>query len=131
MNQDIQFFLITLIFLEIFEVYWQQGKSFRNYISNLFFFYKKGVMIFILLHPTLYFIMFAQISFQNYSFLASLLVIIKILDIGLKISLMDRIYNKKDLGSFEALIKADYPLSLGIKSAGLIIYPTIFFFAFS
>lgn len=131
MDQNIQLFLIMLIFLEIFEIYWQRGKSFRDYIANLFYFYKKGIIVFILLHPTLYFVMFSQIALKNYSFLASLLVLIKICDIGFKISLMDKIYNNKDLGSFEALIKADYPLSLGMKSIGLIIYSSIFFFAFS
>jgi len=112
-------------------MYWQKGKSFRAYVDNLFFFYKKGVIVFILLHPTLYFILFAQIAFQNYSFLISLLIIIKILDIGFKITLMDKIYNNKDLGAFKMMLEADYPISLGIKGTGLIIYSTLFFFAFS
>ena len=123
--------LIVLIFLEIFEISWQKGKNFRDYINNLFFFYKKSIFLFILLHPTLYFIMFAQMTLQNYSFLASLLVLIKVFDIGFKISIMDKIYNQKDLGSFKPLLEANYPLSIGIKGAGLIIYPTLFFFAFS
>jgi hypothetical protein len=123
--------LIVLICLELFELSWQKGKNFRDYINNLFFFYKKNIFVFILLHPTLYFVMFAQITLQNYSFLASMLVLIKVFDIGFKISLMDKIYNQKDLGSFKPLLDANYPLSLGIKGAGLIIYPTIFFFAFS
>ena len=123
--------LIVLICLELFELSWQKGKNFRDYINNLFFFYKKSIFVFILLHPTLYFVMFAQMTLQNYSFLASLLVLIKIFDIGFKISLMDKIYNQKDLGAFKPLLEANYPLSLGIKGAGLIIYPTIFFFAFS
>jgi hypothetical protein len=122
---------IVLIFLEIFEISWQKGKNFRDYIDNLFFFYKKSIFVFILLHPTLYFVMFAQMTLQNYSLLASLLVLIKVFDIGFKISLMDKIYKQKDLGAFKPLLEANYPLSKGIKGAGLIIYPTLFFFAFS
>ncbi|HIP29619.1 MAG TPA: hypothetical protein EYG93_05110 [Sulfurospirillum arcachonense] len=124
-------FLIILILLELFEISWQKGKNFRDYINNLFFFYKKSIFIFILLHPTLYFVMFSQIALQNYSFLASMLVLIKVFDIGFKISLMDKIYNQKDLGAFKPLLEANYPLSKGVKGAGLIIYPAIFFFAFS
>ncbi len=131
MSQNIQLFLTALIILEIFEIFWQRGKNFRAYVNNLFYFYKKGVIVFILLHPTLYFVMFSQIALQNYSFLASMLVLIKVFDIGFKILLMDKIYNQKDLGSFKPLLEANYPISLGIKGAGLIIYPTIFFFAFS
>lgn len=124
-------FLIILILLELFEISWQKGKNFRDYINNLFFFYKKSIFIFILLHPTLYFVMFSQIALQNYSFLASMLVLIKVFDIGFKISLMDKIYNQKDLGAFKPLLEANYPLSKGVKGTGLIIYPAIFFFAFS
>ena len=124
-------FLIVLMFLEIFEISWQKGNNFRDYISNLFSFYKKSVVLFILLHPTLYFIIFAQMSLQNYSFIASLLVLIKIFDIGFKISLMDKIYSKKDLGAFEPLLKNNYPISISMKCIGLIIYPTLFFFGFS
>ena len=124
-------FLIILIFLEIFEISWQKGKNFRDYIGNLFSFYKKSVIFFILLHPTLYFVAFAQISLQNYSTLASILVLIKVFDIGFKISLMDKIYNNKDLGSFEPLLKANYNIPIGMKFLGIVLYPTLFFFAFS
>ena len=44
---------------------------------------------------------------------------------------MDKIYNNKDLGAFKMMLEADYPISLGIKGTGLIIYSTLFFFAFS
>ena len=124
-------FLIILIFLEFFEISWQKGKNFRDYVSNLFGYYKKGIIFFMLLHPTLYFILFAQMSLQNYSVLASILVMIKVVDVGFKISLMDKIYNKKDLGSFEPLLKENYDIPSGMKLLGIVIYPTLFFFAFS
>lgn len=127
----IEQFFIILVILEIFEISWQKGKNFRDYISSLFSFYKKGVIFFILLHPTLYFVIFAQITLQNYSFLASSLVIIKFLDLSFKISLMDKIYNNKNLGSFEPLLKGNYNIPAGFKFIGIIIYPTLFLFAFS
>lgn len=127
----IEQFLIVLVILEIFEISWQRGKNFRDYVSSLFAFYKKGVIFFILLHPTLYFVIFAQIALQNYSLLASSLVIIKFLDLSFKISLMDKIYNNKDLGNFEPLLKGNYNIPTGFKFIGIIIYPTLFLFAFS
>jgi len=124
-------FLIILICLEIFEISWQKGENFRDYISNLFGFYKKGIIFFLLLHPTLYFILFAQISLQNYSIIASILVMIKVIDVGFKISLMDKIYNNRDLGSFELLLKENYNIPVGMKFLGILLYPILFFFAFS
>jgi hypothetical protein len=131
MNEEVQLFLLMLIFLEIFELSWQRGSNFRDYIKNLFYFYKKGTILFILLHPTLYFIIFSQIFLQNYSILSIVLVMIKVFDLGFKISLMDKIFNNKDLSYFEPMIKQNYKIPLLWKSAGLIIYPSIFFFAFS
>jgi len=124
-------FLVILIFLELFEVSWQKGQNFRDYISNLFGYYKKSVILFILLHPTLYFILFAQMSLQNDSALASILVMIKVIDIGFKISLMDKIYKHKPLGNFEILLKENYNIPSGMKFIGTLLYPTLFFFAFS
>lgn len=131
MGEEVQLFLLMLIFFELFELFWQKGTNFRDYITNLFYFYKKGIILFILLHPTLYFIIFAQIAFENYNTLAIFLIIIKILDLGFKINLMDKVFNEKNLGSFEPLLKQNYKIPLMLKSGGLIIYPTIFFFAFS
>jgi len=124
-------FLIILIFLELFEIYWQKGKNFRDYISNLFSFYRRGIIFFILLHPTLYFIFFAQISLNNYSTTSLILIMIKTIDVGYKISLMDKIYNNKDLGSFEILLKENYNIPTGIKFLGIILYPILFFLSFS
>jgi small-conductance mechanosensitive channel len=131
MSETVGLLLLLLIFLEVFEIFWQRGKSFKEYVENLFWFYKKGIIIFILLHPTLYFVMFAQILLQNWSFLASLLVLVKVFDVGFKISLMDKIYNNKDLGSFKSLMEVDFPISMSIKGIGLILYSLLFFFAFS
>lgn len=131
MNEEVQFFLVMLIFLEFFELFWQKGSNFQEYIKNLFYFYKKGIILFILLHPTLYFIIFTQITFQNYTLLASFLVVLKFLDIGFKISIMDKIFDNKDLGSFEPMLVQNYSIPKVLKFAGLIIYPTLFFFAFS
>ncbi len=124
-------FLLIFILLEFFEIYWQRGNNFREYIKNLFNYYQKGVILFISLHPTLYFILFAQISLQNYNLLTSFLIFVKILDIGFKISLMDKIQNSRDLGTFKVLIETNQPLSIGLKFVGLIFYSTLFFFAFS
>lgn len=131
MQESAMMLLLIYILLEIFEIFWQRGENFREYIENLFQFYKKGVILFILLHPTLYFVIFSQMALQNYSFLASLLVLIKVFDIGFKISIMDKIYHNKDLGVFKLMIEGNFPLSVAVKGSGLVIYSAIFFFAFS
>lgn len=130
MNEEVKLFLLILIFLELFEFSWQKGTNFQEYVKNLFSFYNRGVILFILLHPTLYFVIFVQMYFDNFSLLATSITLIKVLDIGTKISFMDKLYNKKKLGDFEVLLKENYAIPLPFKMLGLILYPTLFFFAF-
>ena len=130
MNEEVKLFLLILIFLELFEFSWQRGTNFQEYVKNLFSFYNRGVILFILLHPTLYFVIFVQMYFDNFSLLATSITLIKVLDIGTKISFMDKLYNKKKLGDFEVLLKENYAIPLPFKMLGLILYPTLFFFAF-
>ncbi|WP_458699957.1 hypothetical protein ACKGJI_09015 [Sulfurospirillum sp. 1307] len=131
MSEDLELFLSILIFLEFFEFYWQKGNDFRDYVKNLFFFYNKGVIFFILLHPSLYFVIFAQLYFNQYSLLASSIIVIKVLDITTKISLMDKLYKNRDLGNFKEMFKVNYAIPLPFKLIGVVLYPTLFFFAFS
>ena len=130
MNEEVKLSLLILIFLELFEFSWQKGTNFQEYVKNLFSFYNRGVILFILLHPTLYFVIFVQMYFDNFSLLATSITLIKVLDIGTKISFMDKLYNKKKLGDFEVLLKENYAIPLPFKMLGLILYPTLFFFAF-
>lgn len=131
MDEQISFFLMMLIFLEIFELLWQKGATFQEYLKNLFYFYNKGAMFFILLHPTFYFSLFCQMLFDNYSVLATLLTLIKFFDITFKISLMDKLYKNKDLGFFKEAVQENLPLPKYLKSSGLILYPILFFFAYT
>lgn len=126
MLQEIELFLVMLIFLEIFELFWQKGSHIQDYIKNLFYFYKKSLFLFIILHPSLYFVIFAQLYFQNYSFVASLLTIIKLFDVSIKITIMDKIYKKKSLGALVEVLRDNPKISPLLKASSLIIYPTLF-----
>ena len=76
--------IVTLLLLEIFEGSWQKGKNFNEYLSNLLSIYKKGVIVFIALHPGFYYVLFIAISHNNFSFLISLVLMLKALDITMK-----------------------------------------------
>jgi hypothetical protein len=131
MEESISLFLIMLIFLELFELSWQKGTTLQEYLKNLFHFYKRGVLFFLILHPTFYFALFSQIFFDNYTFFASLLSVIKFFDIIFKLSIMDKLYNGKDLGVLKEAIKENAPLPKILKFSGVFLYPILFFFAYT
>lgn len=123
-------FFAILVFLEVFELFWQKGHNFREYIANLFHHYQKGVIVFILLHPSFYFALYAQFSFNNFSLTASILTLLKAADLSFKLSLMDKIYHKKHLGAFLPLFKSNFPISPLMKASGLMLYPSLFYIAY-
>ena len=129
MEENVALYLVMLIFLEFFEILWQKGNTFKEYLANLFYFYRKNMLFFLLLHPTLFFSFFAQISLNNYGFLASSLSLIKIIDLCTKIYIMDKLYKKQNLVFISETL--DTQISPLLKSAGLIIYVTLFFFAYA
>ena len=131
MNQLLETSLIMLIFLELFELYWQRGTTFRNYLTSLFYFYKKSVLLFICLHPSVYLVIFSIMLFNQISFLAGSIVAVKMLDIAFKLTLLDRLANGKPLGFFAPLAHEDYPLPFALKLFPLFLYPILFYYAFS
>lgn len=131
MNELLETCVIMLFFLELFELYWQRGNTFRQYLISLFYFYKKSVILFISLHPSFYFVIFSMMLFNNTSFLATSIIIVKMLDIGFKLTLLDRLSNEKPLGFFAPLANADYPLPFGLKLIPALLYPLFFYYAFS
>lgn len=128
--QEAQLFLVMLIFLEIFELFWQRGGSIQEYLKNLFYFYKKGVLVFIILHPTFYFSIFAQLALQNFSMIATTITFIKFFDLSFKISLMDKLYKHKDLGVFSEIIKENMQISQAVKLSAPILYSSLFYFGY-
>lgn len=54
MEESVALYLVMLIFLEFFEILWQKGNTFKEYLANLFYFYRKNMLFFLLLHPSLF-----------------------------------------------------------------------------
>ncbi len=125
-----EIFIIGLIFFELFELSWQKGRNFRDYIQNLLYYYDKSVILFISFHPSFYFLIFSQMFFNNFSFLASSITIIKALDIIFKLSLLYKIKTNKDLGIYKILIEENRPIHPLLKCFGIVLYPIIFYFAY-
>ena len=123
--------IVTLLLLEIFEGSWQKGKNFNEYLSNLLSVYKKGVIVFIAMHPGFYYVIFIAISRNNFSFLISLVLMLKALDIAMKISILQKLEEKKDIGFFKAALGENLTIPPYIKCLGAFAYPTLVYFAFS
>ncbi len=125
---DIQNLLICLILCELFEFIWQKGNSFSEYLETLLNAYNRGLIYFICLHPSFFFMLFCIFGLNLSQEVLLVMATFKFVDIGFKISLLHRVQNRLDLGSFSPLLEQDFPLSNLAKLTPAIIYVMLFSF---
>ncbi|MDR0762012.1 MAG: hypothetical protein LBF13_03050 [Campylobacteraceae bacterium] len=93
--------------------------------------YKRGIVHFLCMHPSFYAAIFTAIYFDNFSFLIVGLIILKALDIILKLILLDKIIKAKPLGIFAQMLERDIPLNFPLKSALTLFYAVVFYINFT
>ncbi len=123
---NMQHLLICLILCELFEFFWQKGDTFRAYIQNLLDVYNKGLIYFICLHLSFFFMLFCIFGLHLSQGALLVMVSFKFVDIGFKISLLNKLQNRLDLGNFTPLFEQDFPLSNFVKLTPLVIYVALF-----
>ena len=121
--------VIILFILEILEIKWQKGNTLQSYLANLLYVYDKNILLFFSLHPTIYFVAILSLYTNTFNLISLTIFSCKLLDILFKISLLEKIKNKKDLGVFESIISQDTPIPSYLKYFGVVLYPTLLYFA--
>jgi len=115
--------------LEFFEASWQRGDTFNKYLKNLSIIYKKNIILFFSLHPTLYYVIFIKIFLNKSGFLINFIIFLKLTDLVFKIKLLDKMKKNEDLGIFSVLLKEDFDIPIYMKYFGVLLYPTLLYFA--
>ncbi|PHS56533.1 MAG: hypothetical protein COB17_08945 [Sulfurimonas sp.] len=96
-------------------------------LARMYHQYSKSIILFLIMHPTFYFsIFFAMIS--EYNSYAIILVIIKTLDIAVKILLIDKIFIKKEF-SEDLALALFAKINIFLPYIGLVIYPALILLA--
>ncbi|MDD3324694.1 MAG: hypothetical protein PHN38_06205 [Sulfurospirillaceae bacterium] len=131
MLNSFELFFLGLFFCECFEFYWQKGEDFIGYTQNLAYFFSKGVIVFIVLHPTLYVSIFAQILFDNFSIFACTITLLKAVDLGFKIFLLDKLEKGVEVEFLNLLVQSNHPVTLTLKLVGPLSYLILFYVAYA
>jgi len=123
--------ILILIFLEMFEVWWQKATTMEGVLENAYHYYGKSIFFYFFMHPAYYFILFIILYTQilNWWFIAILLL--KTLDLFFKITLMRGLF--EDSGDVNEEIRAilKEPLSPTLFLTGLGVYPFLLFYGLS
>jgi hypothetical protein len=117
--------IILFIILEIYEVSWQKAPTLIGMLVNMYRYYAKSVVLFLIMQPTFYFSIGFAI-FSNYSPAALTIVFLKTVDIATKIILLEQVFIKKEI-SQEMSVMLLTPLNSFLPYMGLLIYPPLIY----
>jgi len=119
----ISFLFIFFLILEVFESKWQQSDSFYGVIKNNYQIYNKNIFIYFLFNPTFFFSIYLSMHFNNFGFLMSSIIVMKFLDISLRLLLMNKIQNNEDISAF---IPIDIKYTFTLRYFNVFLYPMVF-----
>lgn len=127
MDDSVLNYLFLFILLEMYEVYWQKAQTVMGMLARMYQHYSKNIFLFFIMHPTFYFsIWFFMLC--EYNVYAMILMVIKALDIVIKIILIQQVFIKKELS--EDLVQALLaPINEFFPYIGLLIYPPLIILA--
>jgi len=101
------------------------------YIAHLLLLYKQGIVKFLCFHPSFYIALLALVSLNVYGIVAIGLLSCKVLDIALKLILLQKIEERKPLGIFGEMIERDMSISFFMKGSVCAFYILFFYIAFN
>ncbi len=124
------FLLLTFIYLllEYYEIYWQKADTMMKMLLRMYAPYQKSPLLFFVMHPTYYYIIFLLIAINEYTVLLAMLFI-KTFDIAAKVLLMQQVFEKRKL-SHEMSLMLLTPLHPLMPYIGLVVYPPFIYMAF-
>ena len=120
-------YIIIFMALEFYEVLWQKANTLIGMLARMYEHYHKSVFIFLLMHPTFYFLI-AFMMINDYKGYAVLLLSIKTMDIATKLIMIKQVFIDKEI-SEEMSIMLLTPLHKFVPYIGLVAYPPLVYMA--
>jgi hypothetical protein len=120
-------YLVFYILLEIYEVQWQKAKTMAGMLARMYQYYKKSVFIFLLMHPTFFFVSGFMIL-SDYNVYAIILFVLKSLDIVTKLLLIKQLFIERDI-SEELSYALLAPLKEYVAYVGVFVYTPFVYMA--
>lgn len=123
---EIIYLFFIFIAIELFETNWQKSDTLYGLINNNFLAYQKSIIIYFLLHISFYYSLFLSISFNNFGFIMSSIVVLKFLDISFKLTIMKKLSEGKNI---EEIVPFNLKFTFFTRYLSVIIYPLSFLLA--
>lgn len=116
---------IIFILIELFESKWQKSQTLHGVLLNNLFIYKKNIFLYFLFNTGFIYSIFLTVYLDNYSFMMLSIVFIKFFDIGLRLSIIQKINDGIQLNE----IIPDIEMKPLYRYLNVITYPLTFLFS--
>ena len=124
---DTIIFLFSLfIVLELFESNWQKSDTLYGLLNKNYLVYKKNMFLYFIMNPTFLFSLYLAITQNNFGFWMSSIIVLKFLDISMRLNIMNKIDKNEDITT---LVPMDIDMNIYLKYMNLIIYIPALIFA--
>ncbi len=123
--------LIALsIVLELFEAYWQHSDTLLGSLAKGYHFYKKSIFLLLFMHIGYLYILYVSIAFSIFNWAIVVILLLKTIDIVLKINLIEKVFVKQKADD-EFLIILETKTAPWLYLIGVFTYPYLLYLAFS
>lgn len=120
---DLVNLLLIFMAVELFESNWQKHETLHGLIYNNFLIYKKNIFLYFILHISFFYALFVSIYINNFGFWMSSIVIIKFLDMAVKLNMMQKLSNGVDISE---VMPMNIKMTSLFRYFNVIIYPATF-----
>lgn len=123
---EVIYLFLIFIAIELFETNWQKSDTLYGLLENNFLAFKKNIFFYFILHLSFFYSIFLSLTLNNFGFWMSSIIVLKFLDISLKLSIMKKLSNGLSL---EEIIPFNTNISPILRYLNVIIYPFSFLIA--
>ena len=123
---EVLYLFFIFVAIELFETNWQKSDTLYGLFENNFLAFKKSIFFYFILHLSFFYSIFLSLTLNNFGFWMSSIIVLKFLDISLKLSIMKKLSNGLSL---EEIIPFNTNISPILRYLNVLIYPLSFLFA--
>jgi len=127
MFENILFYIIIYMVLELYEVQWQKAETIMGMLARMYAHYHKSVFLFLIMHPTFYFAVWFVLE-TNYNAYALVLLSFKAADIITKLLLIKKVFITRDIDE-QMQLSLFTPIGPYLPYVGLVLYPFFIYMA--
>ena len=122
--------ILLSMLVELFEVYWQRSDTLLQSLAKGYSLHKKSIFLLLIMHPSYLYTLFVCVVFEIYNWAIVLILLLKSLDMVVKISLIEKIFVKKNIGiDMQTMLEGHTPLRVYLIA--LFTYPYLMYVALS